>query len=38
MALRLPARQQMECVRRLRKRLGRSVLLFADQAATHSLE
>ena len=32
MALRLPARQQMECVRRLRKRLGRSVLVFADKA------
>ena len=33
-----PGRQQMECVRRLRKRLGRSVLVFADQAATPDQE
>jgi hypothetical protein len=32
------ARQQMECVRQLRKRLGRSVQVFADQAATPDLE
>ena len=28
----------MECVRQLRKRLGRSVQVFADQAATPDLE
>jgi hypothetical protein len=33
-----PTRQQMECVRQLRKRLGRSVQVFADQAATPGLE
>jgi hypothetical protein len=32
------ARQQMECVRQLRKRLGRSVQVFADQAAMPDLE